>query len=90
MEGDCGEHQLHPFEQRDLVHNQQAHRSKKVIDYSTWRIQSWSQGGFPKTHKFEGLVKVGASKGVIRVDLKKAWPGGFPGNQKTSLDTPLD
>ena len=29
MEGDCGEHQLHPFEQRGLVHNQQAHRSKK-------------------------------------------------------------
>ena len=25
-------------------------------------------GGFSKSHKFKGLVKVGASKGVIRVD----------------------
>ena len=29
-------------------------------------------------------MKVGASKGVIRVDLEEeTWPGGFPGNQKT-------
>ena len=34
-----------------------------------WRIQSWSHGGFP-SHKFKGLLKVGASKGVIRVDFK--------------------
>ena len=33
-----------------------------------WRIQSWSQAGFP-SHKFKWLVKVGASKGVIRVDF---------------------
>ena len=47
-------------------------------------------GGFP-SHKFKWLAKVGASKCVIRVDLKKkSWPGGgFPGNQKTPLDTPL-
>ena len=35
-----------------------------------------SGGGVSKSHKFKGLVKVGASKGVIRVDLKKSWPGG--------------
>ena len=46
-------------------------------------------GGFP-SHKFKWLVKVGANKGVIRVDLKKIMAGGgFPGNQKTPLDTPL-
>ena len=47
--------------------------------------------GVSKSHKFKGLVKVGASKGVIRVDLKKIMVGGggFPGNQKTPLDTPL-
>ena len=33
-------------------------------------------------------MKVGASKGFIRVDLKKIMAGGgFPGNQKTPLDT---
>ena len=59
-----------------------------------WRIQSWSQGGggggFP-SHTFKGLVKVSASYSVIRVDLKKimAGGGGFPGNQKKTLDTPL-
>ena len=49
-------------------------------------------GGVSKSHKFKGLVNVGASKGVIRVDLKKimAGGGGFPGNQKTPLDTPLE
>ena len=46
-------------------------------------------GGVSKSHKFKGLVKVSASKGVIRVDLKKIMTGGFPGNQKTPLDTPL-
>ena len=30
-----------------------------------WRIQSWYQGGFQKS---KGLVKVGASKGVIWVE----------------------
>ena len=45
-----------------------------------WRIQSWSQEGVP-SHKFKSLVKVGASKCVIRVDLKKIMAGGeFPGN----------
>ena len=43
-----------------------------------------------KSHKFKWLVKVGASKGVIRVYLNKSWPGGFPGNQKPPLDTPLN
>ena len=46
-------------------------------------------GGVSKRHKFNGLVKVGASKGVIRVDFNKNMAGGFPGNQKTPLDTPL-
>ena len=48
-------------------------------------------GGVSKSHKFNGLVKVGAGKGVIRVDLKKkhGGGGGFLGNQKTPLDTPL-
>ena len=47
--------------------------------------------GVSKSHKFKWLVKVGASKGVIRVDLKKimAGGGGFPGHQKKPLDTPL-
>ena len=41
-------------------------------------------GGVSKSHKFKGLVNIGAIKGVIRVDLKKLWPGGgFTGNQKT-------
>ena len=49
--------------------------------------------GVSKSHTFKGLVKVGASKGVIRVDLTnimaRGWGGGFPGNQKKNLDTPL-
>ena len=51
-------------------------------------LVSW---GVSKSHIFKGLVKIGACKGVIRVDLKKnhAKGGGFPGNQKTPLDTPL-
>ena len=53
-----------------------------------WRIQRWSQGGFP-SHTFKGLVKVGASKGVIRVDYKKNHGRGVPGNQNPPLDTPL-
>ena len=46
-------------------------------------------GRVSKSRKFKGLVKVGASKGVIRVDLKKIMAGGIPGNQKIPLDTPL-
>ena len=30
-------------------------------------------------------MKVGASKGVIRVDLKKAWPGGGVSGQPENL-----
>ena len=37
-------------------------------------------GEVSKSHKFKGLVMIGASKRVIRVD-KKSWAGGFPGNQ---------
>ena len=40
-----------------------------------WHIQRWSQGGFP-SHTFKWLLKVSASKGVIRVDLKKSWSEG--------------
>ena len=45
---------------------------------------------FSKSHKFKGLVKVGASKGVIRVDLKKIMVegGGFRAT-RNPLDTPL-
>ena len=35
--------------------------------------------GVSKSHKCNRLVKVGASKGVIRVDLKNTWPGGGSG-----------
>ena len=35
--------------------------------------------GVSKSHKFKGLVKVGASKGVIRVDLKKIMARGVSG-----------
>ena len=40
-----------------------------------WRIQSWSQGGVP-SDTFKWLAKVGASKCIIRVDLKKIMAGG--------------
>ena len=40
-------------------------------------------GGFP-SHTFKWLVKVSASKCVIRVDLKKSWPGGFRTTRKPS------
>ena len=46
------------------------------------------RGGCFQSHTFKWLVKVGASKGVIRVDLKKSWPGGFRATKK-NLDTPL-
>ena len=45
-------------------------------------------GGF-QSHKFKGMVKVGAIKGVVRVYLEKNRAGVFPSNQKTPLDTPL-
>ena len=32
--------------------------------------------GVSKSHKFEGLVKIGDSKRVMGVDLKNSWPGG--------------
>ena len=41
--------------------------------------------GGSKSRKLKWLVKVGAGKG----DLKNHGLGGFPGNQKTPLDTPL-
>ena len=47
-------------------------------------------GGVSKSHTFEVLVKVGASKGVIRVDLKKnLGRGGVSGQPENPLDTPL-
>ena len=45
--------------------------------------------GVSKSRKFKWLVKVGACKDVNPLIKKKSWPGGFPGNQKTPLDTPL-
>ena len=56
----------------------------KILATPLWRIQSWSQKGFPKVVKW--LVKVGANKGV-----KKSWPGGggFRATKKTTLDTHL-
>ena len=46
--------------------------------------------GVSKSRKFKWLVKVGACKDVNPLIKKKSWPGGFPGNQKAPLDTPLD
>ena len=47
--------------------------------------------GVSKSRKCKWLVKVGACKDVNPLIKKKSWPGGggFPGNQKTPLDTPL-
>ena len=78
---------------REMV-NKGEKRDKWTIVYGQWRgcvsrVGIRGGGGVSKSHTFKGLVKVGASKGVLRVDLKKSWPGGFPGNQKTTLDTPL-
>ena len=57
-----------------------------AIQVLQWRIQSWSRGGGGvPSPKFKWLVKVGAS--VIRVDLKKSWPG--VSGQPDPLDTPL-
>ena len=48
-----------------------------------------SGGGFP-SHTFKWLVKVGANKGVIRVDSKKIMAGGWvSGQPENPLDTPL-
>ena len=49
------------------------------------------KGGFQKS-QIKRLVKIGASKGVTPLITKKyhgRGGGGFPGNQKTTLDTPL-
>ena len=46
-------------------------------------------GFFSKSHTFKGLVKVSASKGVMRVDLKKIMAGGVSGQTEKPLDTPL-
>ena len=47
--------------------------------------------GVSERRKCRWLVRVGASNGVTP-DLKKnhGRGGGFPGNQKTPLDTPLE
>ena len=46
--------------------------------------------GVSKSHTFKGLVKVGVSKGVIRVYLKKIMAGvGVSGQPENPLDTPL-
>ena len=49
-------------------------------------LVSW---GVSKSHKFRGLVKIGACKGVIKVDLNKSCRGGVPGQPEKPLDTPL-
>ena len=58
---------------------------------SQWRIQSWYQGGggVSKCHKCKWLVKFGDSKCLTPWFKKIRAGGGFPGNQKTPLDTPL-
>ena len=57
--------------------------------WDQWRIQSWSEGGFPIVANVSGrLGSVPVT--VSPPDLKKIMVGGgFPGNQKTPLDTPL-
>ena len=45
--------------------------------------------GGSKSRKFKWLVKVGACKDVNPQIKKIMAGGGFPGNQKTPLDTPL-
>ncbi len=45
--------------------------------------------GVSKSCKFKWLVKVGACKDVNPLIKKNHGRGGFPGNQKTPLDTPL-
>ena len=40
-----------------------------------------SGGGVSKSHTFNGMVKVGAGKGVIRVDLKNMAGGGVVSGQ---------
>ena len=47
--------------------------------------------GVSKSHKSNWLVKVGAGKAVTPwYKTIMAGGGGFPGNQKTHLDTPLE
>ena len=57
----------------------------------TWLcVQSWSRGGFPKVANWSGWWR------SVRARVSSPWfkkimaRGGFPGNQKTPLDTPLD
>ena len=58
-------------------------RSEKGFEMHTVVYPELVSRGVSKSHKFKGLLKVGANKFVIRVYLKKSWPGGgFPGNQK--------
>ena len=57
--------------------------SAELLPVALPRIRSWSQGRFP-SHKFKGLVKVGAGKGVTRVDLKKNMAGGVSGQPENS------
>ena len=46
--------------------------------------------GVSKSRKFQWLVKVGACKDVnLLIKKNHGRGGGFPGNQKTPLDTPL-
>ena len=40
----------------------------------SWRVS--------KSHKFRGLAKIGACKGVIKVDLNKSCRGGFRATRK--------
>ena len=62
-----------------------------IVVWKMTIISGVSRGGIKGgVSKFKWLLKVSASKGVIRVDLKKIMVGGgFPGNQKKNLDTPL-
>ena len=61
------------------------------IDPSVAYPELVSRFFFSKSRTFKRLVKIGASKGVTPLNEKKSWPrgGGVPGNQKTTLDTPL-
>ena len=64
------------------------------LDWNPWRLAYSASavaypeaelvsGGVSKSHKFKGLVKVGASKGFMRVDLKKNHGRGGSGQPET-------